>query len=69
MYKVIKYFTDKDDNRHPYEVGDTFPRKGLKVSEERLAELAGSDNLRGEPLIVFVEEEKKTPKAKKAPKK
>lgn len=69
MYKVIKYFTDKDDNRHPYKVGDTFPRKGLEVAEERLAELAGSDNLRGEPLIVFVEEEKKTPKAKNSPKK
>ena len=69
MYKVIKYFTDLQDNEHPYEAGDTFPRKGLKVTKERLAELAGSDNKRGEPLIVEVAEPaepKKPAKKKKA---
>lgn len=63
MYKVIKFFTDLQDNRHPYNEGDVFPRKGLEVSEERLAELAGSDNLRKEPLIALVEEKKPAKKA------
>lgn len=51
MYRVIKYFTDLQDNGHPYHVGDVFPRKGVKVSTERIAELAGVDNQRGVPLI------------------
>ena len=68
MYKVIKYFTDLHDNDHPYNVGDTFPRAGVTVSEERLAELAGSNNKRGEPLIALAEEAQndEAPK-KKAP--
>lgn len=60
MYKVIEFFTDLQDNNHPYNVGDEFPRKGLTVSEERLAELAGKDNKQGKPLIV--EEKVKQPK-------
>ena len=44
MYKVIKYFTDLHDNNHPYNVGDTFPRKGVEVKPERIAELSGSNN-------------------------
>lgn len=63
MYKVIKHFVDLQDNNHPYNAGDTFPRSGLEVSTERLAELAGSENLQGVPLIQFVEKKKK--KAKK----
>lgn len=59
MYKVIKYFTDLQDNNHAYNVGDTFPRAGLEVKPERLAELAGNDNKQGVPLIQNVEEEKK----------
>lgn len=65
-YKVIAFFTDlKDDNR-PYSVGDTFPHAeaGYCVSESRLAELSGSENMRGMPLIQPVEEPKKK-KAKK----
>ena len=54
MYKVIKAFEDLQDNRHVYEVGNPFPRKGANVSEERLAELAGNTNRRGEPLIKLV---------------
>ena len=38
MYKVIKYFTDLQDNEHPYNAGDTFPRDGLTVSRERIIE-------------------------------
>ena len=55
MYKVIKYFTDLKDDNHPYNVGDTFPRKGLEVTSERLKELSGKDNKQGVPLIQLVE--------------
>ena len=65
MFKVIKFFTDLQDGNNPYEVGDTFPRKGLEVAEERLAELSGSENKQGEPLMKEVKE----PKPKKATKK
>lgn len=64
MYKVIAYFTDLQDNNHEYNVGDTYPRKGLEVKPERIEELAGSDNKQGKPLIEKAEEP-----AKKAAKK
>lgn len=63
MYKVIKMFTDLHDNDYKYDVGDAFPRKGVSVSEGRIAELAGSDNKQGTPLIEKVKEPKS--KAKK----
>ncbi len=60
MYKVIKHFHDLQDETktksgvvyREYNVGDEYPRKGLKVSEDRLKELAGKDNKQGTPLIV-----------------
>ena len=58
-YKVIKLFTDLHDNDYLYNVGDTFPRKGISVTEERIAELAGSDNKQHAPLIEKVEAKKK----------
>lgn len=58
-YKVIHYFTDLQDFNHPYKVGDKFPRLGLKVSDERLKELASNKNKQGKPLIKKVEETKK----------
>lgn len=57
MYKVIKHFIDLHDNDHSYNEGDIFPREGVDVSEERLKELAGSDNKQHTPLIEFVEED------------
>lgn len=66
MYKVIKFFTDLQDNEHPYNVGDIFPREGVTVTEGRIAELAGSNNKQGQPLI---EEVKKVATKKAAPKK
>ena len=59
MYKVISYFTDLQDFNYPYKVGDVFPRLGLKVSDERLEELASNKNKQGKPLIKKVEETKK----------
>ena len=66
MYKVIKFFTDLQDNNHPYNAGDIFPRSGLEVSEERIAELAGSDNKQGVPLIRAEEKPRKAKVTKKA---
>lgn len=55
MYRVIKFFTDLHDEDHPYNVGDPFPRKGIRVSKERIDELAGTSNKQGEPLIELYE--------------
>ena len=57
MYKVLAYFTDLQDNNHPYDEGDIFPRDGLSVSENRLQELSSTNNKRGIKLIELVEEE------------
>ena len=67
MYKVIKYFADLKDNNHEYNVGDIYPRKGLEVKPERIAELSGKENKQGCPLIAEVEEapKKATKKAEK----
>ena len=73
MYKVIHHFADLQDHDYPYEVGDVFPRLGVKVSNTRLNELASGDNRQGRPLIEFVEEKtevKENPApAEKKPKK
>ena len=58
MYKVVKLFNDLQDKNYEYRVGDKFPRKGLEVTEERLAELAGNANKQGCPLIEKVEAKK-----------
>jgi hypothetical protein len=62
MYKVLEAFFDLQDGNHAYEPGDTFPRDGYKVSDDRLAELAGTDNRRGMKLIEKVEAKKRTTK-------
>lgn len=54
-YKVIGFFTDLRDYDHPYNVGDVFPRQGVIVSEERIAELSSNKNRQGRPLIKAVE--------------
>lgn len=51
-YKVIKRFTDLQDNYHIYDVGDVFPREGASVSNVRIAQLASSNNRQRTPLIV-----------------
>ena len=64
-YKVVKRFADLQDNEHVYLAGDVFPRKGVEVSEERIAELSSVFNRLGEVLIKAVEEPKKAEKPKK----
>ena len=68
MYKVIKYFTDMQDNNYPYEVGKPFPREGVSVLPSRIKELAGSKNRQGCPLIEEIPEEAETPKRRKSAK-
>jgi hypothetical protein len=57
-YKVIAYFEDLQDNNHPYNVGDVFPRNNKTVSKERIKALATTQNRRKIPLIKKVEEKK-----------
>ena len=69
MYKVIKHFTDMQDNNFAYNVGDEYPRKGMSVLPSRIKELAGSKNRQGCPLIEEIEDtkpEKKTKSVEKA---
>ena len=73
MYKVIKHFVDLQDNNHKYDVGDTYPRKGLNVLQSRINELASDKNKQKTPLIEEIPEveekpEKKTKSTKKADK-
>ena len=65
MYKVIKYFTDLQDNNYAYYVGDTFPRNGVEAGAERIAELSSDKNLQGVPLIEEVVEKPKRMRKKK----
>lgn len=51
MYRVIKYFTDLQDNDFAYNEGDIFPREGKQVTPDRIKELSGTQNKRGIPLI------------------
>lgn len=64
MYRVIKRFTDLKDNDHKYQVGDAYPRKGSETTEERIAELSGTSNKRGVPLIEEVQKDQKERKRK-----
>lgn len=66
MYKVVKSFTDLQDNDYLYKENDTYPRKGFDVLPSRIKELATTANRRGEILIKEVEE---APKKRKSTKK
>ena len=50
-YVVVKPFVDLQDANHKYFMGDTFPRKGLVVSNDRIEELSSKNNRRKTPLI------------------
>lgn len=68
MYKVIRLFTDLQDNGYKYEVGDEYPRLGLKPSLARIAELSGSENKQKTPLIVEVDDLAEKQEAENKPK-
>lgn len=65
MYKVIKSFTDLQDNNYAYYVGYTFPRNGVEAGAERVAELASGKNRLGIPLIEEIAEKPKRTRKKK----
>ena len=68
MYKVIKHFTDMQDNNYAYDPKDpernTYPRKGLSVLPSRIKELASNKNRQGCPLIEEIPEKAEEPKKK-----
>lgn len=57
-YVVIEHFCDMGDNDRSYEVGDSYPSKGLSVADNRLKALASTENALHRPLIKLVESEK-----------
>ena len=63
-YRVIKFFTDLQDNNHAYNVGDAYPHIGAKASKERIEELASAKNRQRQPLIEAVKEEVKIEEVK-----
>ena len=66
MFRVVVAFADMQDGHHVYSVGDTFPRTGAKVSQERIDELVSGRNRIGKPLIEEIAEKTET---KEVPKK
>ena len=61
MYRVIYKFKDLKDSDHIYNVGDTFPWDGRKVSTKRINELSTKKNLIGVPVIEPVYEDDEEP--------
>jgi hypothetical protein len=56
MYKVIKSFSDLQDDGFVYKAGDIFPRLGKEVTQKRADELASKNNRRKEALIQHITE-------------
>lgn len=50
-YKAKSFFRDMQDGGYAYNVGDEYPRKGYKPTDERIAELSGNGNKRGVAVI------------------
>jgi len=50
-YKVTQAIRDTQDNNRYYAAGDIFPRKNLKIDDERVAEL-----VKGGYIVADVEE-------------
>ena len=75
MYRAVEQFADLQDDKYIYEIGMIYPRKGLNPSDERIKELAGSENKVGKPVIEFfaapapVKQEESKPKKEKSRKK
>ena len=51
-FKVTQAIRDSKDDNHYYDAGDVFPRKGLVVNDERVAEL-----VKGGYIVADVEED------------
>ena len=59
-YKVTQAIRDLQDNQRYYRAGDKFPRNGLKVDDERVAEL-----VKGGYIVAEMEEDADLSKLKK----
>lgn len=57
MYRAILNFTDLQDDNFRYNIGDEYPRLGLKPSLARINELLSSDNRRKQPVIEEINED------------
>ena len=75
MYRAVEQFADLQDDKYIYEIGMIYPRKGFNPSDERIKELASSENKVGKPVIEFfadpapVKQEESKPKKEKSRKK
>ena len=69
MYRAVERFADIEDEKYIYDVGMIYPRKGLNPSDERIKELAGSENKVGKPVIEFFEDPKPVKQEESKPKK
>lgn len=56
-YKVVRAFTDNQDNKRVYEVGDVYPKGDKKPTEERVKRLLDGTN---DNKKVYLEEEPET---------
>ena len=63
MMKVLKDFSDLQDNNYIYKAGDEYPRPGYEPTAERIKELSSSRNKIG--VAVIEAEESKTTEAEK----
>lgn len=57
MYKVVTKFIDLEDNSHLYNVGDEYPRVGLKPTKKRIKELSSVKNKRNTILIELLSDD------------
>lgn len=64
MYRVIKMFTDLQDKGYRYQVGDTYPRKGLTADKKRIEQLSSAKNRQKTALIEEVVEKVEKTSAK-----
>lgn len=59
-FKVTTPIRDSKDDNHYYDAGDVFPREGLEVDDDRVAEL-----VKGGYIVANVEDEADLSKLKK----
>lgn len=71
MYRAVEQFADLQDNKYIYELGMIYPRKGYDPTDERIKELAGSENKVGKPVIEYFDDpvQESKPKQNKKQKK
>lgn len=65
MYRVIRYFEDKQDNNYAYNVGDKFPHDGIVVSQSRINDLMSGNNFQRVQLIEIADTKEAKPETKK----